>query len=225
MDSFSRSALLDFQKWWGLHVLKYLDSAQADRVISSFLKINFYWDIPALQHCVNFCCTVKRIGYRYIHVYLLFFGFPSHLCHHRALSRIPCIIQYVLISYLFYVCVSCSVVSESFLTMWTTAHQAPLSKEFSRQEYWSGLPFLSLGDLHDPGIEPRSPVLQADCLQSGKPLICFIHSINSVYESIPISQFFPLPTPFPLWYPYTVTFHLFYYSNFVLEYSWLTILW
>ena len=47
---------------------------------------------------------------------------------------------------------------------WTIACQAPLSMGFSRQEYWSGLPFLSLGDLHDPGIEPRSPVLQADSL-------------------------------------------------------------
>jgi len=38
----------------------------------------------------------------------------------------------------------------------TIAHQAPLSMEFSRQEYWSGLPFLTMGDLPDPGIEPAS---------------------------------------------------------------------
>ena len=53
------------------------------------------------------------------------------------------------------------------------AHQAPLSMEFSRQEYWRGLPFLSPGDLPDPGIKPRSPTLQADSLPSevsGKPL-------------------------------------------------------
>ena len=49
-----------------------------------------------------------------------------------------------------------------FATPWTVAHQAPLSMGFSRQEYWSGLPFPSPGDLPDPGIEPRSPVLQAD---------------------------------------------------------------
>ena len=42
----------------------------------------------------------------YIYMYMPFFGFPSHLCHHRALSRSPCAIQYLLISYLFYVCVS-----------------------------------------------------------------------------------------------------------------------
>ncbi|CAI9152054.1 unnamed protein product [Rangifer tarandus platyrhynchus] len=49
--------------------------------------------------------------------------------------------------------------SSSFATPWTIAHQAPLSMEFSRQEYWSGLPFPSPGDLPDPGIEPMSPVL------------------------------------------------------------------
>ena len=43
------------------------------------------------------------------------------------------------------------------VTPWTVAHQAPPSMEFCRQEYWSGLPFPSPGDLPDPGIEPRSP--------------------------------------------------------------------
>ena len=47
-------------------------------------------------------------------------------------------------------------------TPWTATCQAPLSMGFSEQEYWSGLPFPSPGDLPDPGIEPRSPVLQAD---------------------------------------------------------------
>ena len=46
-----------------------------------------------------------------------------------------------------------------FATPWTIAYQAPLSMEFSRQEYWSGLPCLSPGDLSDPGIEPQSPTL------------------------------------------------------------------
>ena len=51
-----------------------------------------------------------------------------------------------------------------FLTPWTVAYQAPPSIEFSRQEYWSGLPFPFPGDPPDPGIKPRSPVLQADSL-------------------------------------------------------------
>ena len=54
-------------------------------------------------------------------------------------------------------------------TPWTVAHQAPPSMEFSRQEYWSGLPFPSPGDLPDSGIEPRSPELQADALPSEPP--------------------------------------------------------
>ena len=43
-----------------------------------------------------------------------------------------------------------------FVTTWTVAHQVPLSMEFSRQEYWSGVPFPSPGDFPDPGIEPAS---------------------------------------------------------------------
>ena len=56
-----------------------------------------------------------------------------------------------------------------FATAWTVAHQAPLSMGFSRQEYWSGLPFPSPGNLPNPGIEPRSPALQADALTSEPP--------------------------------------------------------
>ena len=53
-----------------------------------------------------------------------------------------------------------------FATPWTIAYQASPSLGFSRQEYWSGLPFPSPGDLPDPGIEPRSPALEADALTS-----------------------------------------------------------
>ena len=53
-----------------------------------------------------------------------------------------------------------------FVTPWTVAHQAPLSMGFPRQEYWSGLPFSSPGDLPDPGIKPGSPALQANSLLS-----------------------------------------------------------
>ena len=53
-----------------------------------------------------------------------------------------------------------------FVSPWTIAHQASPSMGFSRQEYWSGLPFPSPGDLPHPGIEPRSPALKADALPS-----------------------------------------------------------
>ena len=61
-----------------------------------------------------------------------------------------------------------------FVTPWTVAYQAPLSMGFSRQEYWSVLPFPSPGDLPDPGIKPRFPALEADALTSeppGKPIL------------------------------------------------------
>ena len=74
-----------------------------------------------------------------------------------------------------------------FSTPWTAAYRDPLSREFSRQEYWSGLPFPSPGDLPNPGMEPRSPALQADALPSeppGKPIRTFIHTINKkLYKS------------------------------------------
>ena len=57
-------------------------------------------------------------------------------------------------------------------TPWTVAHQAPLSMGFSRQDYWSGLPFPSPGDLPDPGIQPTSPALAGGFLTTvppGKP--------------------------------------------------------
>ena len=67
---------------------------------------------------------------------------------------------------------------------WTVAYQAPLSMGFSRQEYWSGLPFPSPGDLPDPGIKPRSPSLQADSLPAeppGKPSYVSGPILNAQY--------------------------------------------
>ena len=66
--------------------------------------------------------------------------------------------------------VSPSVVSHSLQPHgMCVTRQAPLSMEFSRQEYWSGLPFYSPGDLPDPGIKPGSPALQAVSLPSESP--------------------------------------------------------
>ena len=74
-----------------------------------------------------------------------------------------------------------------FATPWNVAYQAPLSMGFSRQEYWSGLPFPSPGDLPNPGIEPRSPSVWADALTSeppGKPLLSIIWPSNSIPRSL-----------------------------------------
>ena len=71
------------------------------------------------------------------------------------------------------------------MTPCTVAHQAPMSMEFSRQEYWNGLPFSSPGDLSDPGIRLGSSTLQADSLPSEPPekptlvlSICLIKGMN-----------------------------------------------
>ena len=68
-----------------------------------------------------------------------------------------------------------------FVTPWTAAHQALLFMRFSRQGYWSGLPFPSPGDLPDPGIKPGSPAQQADSLPTelrGKP-----YGLNGLYST------------------------------------------
>ena len=79
----------------------------------------------------------------------------------------------------------------TLMTPWAEAFQAPLSRGFSRQEYWSGLPFPSPGDLPDPGIKPGSPELQADSLPTEKGLqnvyvyqVITLHTILEFYLSI-----------------------------------------
>ena len=74
-----------------------------------------------------------------------------------------------------------------FETPWTVAYQASPSMGFSRQEYWSGLPFPFPGHLPDPGIEPRSPALEEDALTSeppGKPRRKLVQ-FRSVAQSCP----------------------------------------
>ena len=80
-----------------------------------------------------------------------------------------------------------------FATLWTVAHQAPLFMGFSRQEYWSGLPFPPLGYLPNPGIErsvPASPALQADSLptdptgEPGRKHSCMLLSMSAMKHLI-----------------------------------------
>ena len=109
-------------------------------------------------------------------------SFPAlHRLIHWCILPVP--FWNVLFSWLLF---SCQVVSNSVTTPWTV--QAPLSMGFPRQEYFSGLPFPSLGDPPDPAIEPRSPALQTDALPSeppGKPgskhlLISWLQSPSAV---------------------------------------------
>ena len=78
-----------------------------------------------------------------------------------------------------------------FATPWTVAHQAPPSMGFSRQEYWSGLPSPSSGDLPNPGTEPRPPTLQADVLTSEPPGVTYLGvSISKVIVKSGVFTFF-----------------------------------
>ena len=74
-----------------------------------------------------------------------------------------------------------------FATPWTVAYQAPSSMGFSRQEYWSGLPFPSPGHLPDSGIELRSPALQADNLNSEPPAFPFFRGSSKLRDQTQVS--------------------------------------
>ena len=82
-----------------------------------------------------------------------------------------------------------------FVTLWTVACQSPLSMGFSRQEYWSGLPFPSSGDLPNPGTEPWSHTLQADSFLSEplvKPICMYVCMYVCTYICICTNNFFRL---------------------------------
>ena len=76
------------------------------------------------------------------------------------------------------------------VTQWTVAYQAPLPMGFSRQDYWSGLPFLSPGDLPNPGIEPRSAALQTCALPSEPPIVGGV--FQKLYKKCLCLQYLPL---------------------------------
>ena len=91
--------------------------------------------------------------------------------------------------YIYACMLSCFNHVQLFVTLWTVVHQAPLSMEFSRKEYWSGLPCPSPGNLLDPGIKPRSLALQVDLYQG---IVCLymieITYINNLKEILSYYQ-------------------------------------
>ena len=119
---------------------------RAQLVISNWIYIN---------HHGCFWCSLTKVIHMLAYSFLVPGIYVWIICHRRACD------DTILVKLL-----SCVWLFE---IPWTVAYQAPPSMEFSRQEYWSGLPFPSPGDLPDPGIEPRSPALQADTLPSEPP--------------------------------------------------------
>ena len=110
----------------------------------------------------------------YKYTYIIF----EVIFHHRLLPAELFFLDAVLYSCIpsLSLCVFAYMLShvQVFKTLWTVAHQGPLSMGFSRQEYWSGLPFPPPGDLSNPGIEPRPLALQANALPSESPGKCLI---------------------------------------------------
>ena len=82
-----------------------------------------------------------------------------------------------------------------FVIPWTVAYQAPLSREFSRQEYWSGLPFPSPGDLPHSGIKPASPALQGDSLPAEPPRSWYLNIICPRENSLGFHPVSPAANP------------------------------
>ena len=100
--------------------------------------------------------------------------------------------------------------SDSFVTLWTIACRTSLSMGFPGQEYWSGLPFPSPGDLPDPGIEPASPALQVDSLQlshrrSLYNTYCFYYMY--IYDNISV-YIIKICNYFNTWNVATCTFYI-----------------
>ena len=81
-------------------------------------------------------------------------------------------------------CYVTAIISDSFMTLWVAAHQAPLSMEFSKQEYWTGLPCPTPGDLPDPRIEPSSPASQVDFLPIEPPESPYICLCVYIYMDV-----------------------------------------
>ena len=121
--------------------------------------------------------------------------------------------------YIYMLSFSRQVMSDSFVTPWTV-QQASLSMGFSRQEYWSGLPFPSPGHLPNPGVEPGSPALQADFLLTELPGESFVY-LQNVKGGLPFQPSLQVPL---LYLPSVFKFHkleLFEPKNLCLKQSYL----
>ena len=135
-----------------------------------------------------------------MHRHPLLFGFPSHLGHHRALRRVPRAMQQALIRYLSHVCDSTrSLAVSNSLTPHGLQPAVSSGHGISQARILGYVPFPPPGDLPDPGIKSTSPAAHALAgrfftTELPRKPICFIHSINNVYVSIPTSKFLP-PSP------------------------------
>ena len=130
------------------------------------------WVVSQKDHWSNAEIAPINAKYRIINIFSSFFQIP--FCLNFKKSKLFSHIQF-------------------FVTPWIVACQAPLSTGFLRQEYWSGLPFPSPGDLRDPGMEPRSPALQVDPLTPEPPGKCQLNSRYTGLTSLHYFSYFKFP--------------------------------
>ena len=119
----------------------------------------------------------SMVRWRFVHyIWLSYLSFLNYLLKKRSIVNSQCCINFrCTVKWFSYTWSEVKSLSRVrlFATPWTVARQAALSMGFSRQEYWSGLPFPSPRDLPDPGIEPGSPALPSE--PQGKPKL-YIHT-------------------------------------------------
>ena len=128
--------------------------------------------------CVHMCVLCTHVC---VHVHVC-------MCVHMCVRVCACVCMCVG-AYNFWSCsFSCSVMSDS-VTPWTVAHQGPLTTGFSRQEYWSGLPFPSPGDPPDPGIEPASPALAGGFFTTERQGSPVIYGVGRLIADAPVCVF------------------------------------
>ena len=128
--------------------------------------------------CVHMCVLCTHVC---VHVHVC-------MCVHMCVRVCACVCMCVG-AYNFWSCsFSCSVMSDS-VTPWTVAHQGPLTTGFSRQEYWSGLPFPSPGDPPDPGMEPASPALAGGFFTTERQGSPVIYGVGRLIADAPVCVF------------------------------------
>ena len=118
-----------------------------------------FWHNFLASSCFSFQSLISRFTDQTLKISFIFLRITTSSA---AMMNISCAIQKSLMAWTKRVSLLSHV--GLFVTPWTVAYEAPPTMGFSRQEYWSGLPFPSPGDLPNPGIEPGSPALQADAL-------------------------------------------------------------
>ena len=141
-------ATVSFQSWF-CWLYRASPSLAAEKIIKLISVLTICWSL-----CVEFLVLLQEgVGYDQCVLLTKLLAFP--LLHFVLQGQSERKVKVKSLSHV-----------QLFATPWTVALQDPLSMGFSRQKYWSGLPFPSPGDLPDPGIKPRSPALQANALTS-----------------------------------------------------------